>query len=727
MTVTLCSLALARIARRDGHWNEARGHALEALRLSRRRANRRELAASYEELGAWCASRGRPHSAEAFFRRALSIAEPIAEKSDHVAEICRRLSEVAAARGRPSEAASLAKRALRAAVKIGDTRLVGLGLRALAAAVYAEGNAKLGAFYIARSVRIFESRGIPFELARSLLESARIARENRDLGSARSERARAESIFRRLGQGPESSRVLVEFARLKVLSGRFEDALVLLRKAERLDEEAGAAGGAGDIQALRSSVEERIASASLTESNRFLAFGESVRDRSGVLVRIARELSADRVFLFHLGEDDEPVIGECRGVSPAEARRLIEDLAPSRLGPGRIRPLLSIGGSGSPDPRARLLAPAASADAGVYADRSLAHSTRAFGRGDLDFLVGLAREIFGASPRLSSLPAFLAASPTGAGFEGVVTQSKGMLDILSMLRKLSGLGTTILLQGETGSGKGLLAHEIARGEGSPFVTINCADLTETILESELFGHAKNAFTGAGAAKKGLFDVADGGTVFIDEIDKTGQRFQEKLLRVVDRREFKPVGSLDLRHVKCRIVCASNRDLRQEVEEKRFLQDLYYRLKVISIRVPPLRERPEDIVLLAEHFLANYSRAMGKEVRFADEVLRLFTRYPWPGNVRDLQNEVERAVALASNGETVRIAGLSDELVSFAKSGLVARAAGERSLAGMVEELEERVIREALLQLGGNKSRAAERLGLTRKGLRNKIVRYGIES
>jgi DNA-binding NtrC family response regulator len=519
--------------------------------------------------------------------------------------------------------------------------------------------------------------------------------------------------------------VLLESARLKIRTDRLEDAVVLLRKAERLLGKDPGGPDAEEVRSLRRTIEERFAEGSLSPvNNRFLAFRESIRDGSSPLPRLVRELGADRAFIFHRVQAGESVVGECHLFSPLDAVRVLRSLDARIAASGGLRPFVSVGG-GSGGTRAFLVAPFGDGEAGVYVERKLDPATRPFARSDLDFLVGVGCEV-------DSLARSQGARAPIAGrdgaFEGVVTRNKRMIEILAMLRRLGGVHTTVLLQGETGTGKGLLASEISRADAAPFVTINCADLTETILESELFGHAKNAFTGAGSGKKGLFEVANGGTVFIDEIDKTSRKFQEKLLRVVDRREFKPVGSVDLKRVECRIVCASNRDLRAEVDAGRFLEDLYYRLKVISIQIPPLRERPEDIPLLADHFLKKSSRAMRREgVAFAPEVVRLFTRYTWPGNVRDIQNEVERAVALASDGETIGVSSLSDELVAFERSGVPPRADGEGTLAHMVEGLEERAIRDALLRFAGNKSRAARSLGLTRKGLRNKILRYGIDS
>jgi len=724
MGVTLCSLALARIARHRRQWDRANRHAMEALRLSRNHGGKREIAAAFEEIGAWYFGRGQLRTAAAFFKKSLAVARGISEKSDHEADVNRRLSELATAEGRIAEAIDHGKRALKVAVAIRDRRLIGLGLRSLAAACRAAGKTKRASFYANRSVQIFDRAGIPFEMGRSLLESATIAQLNDDFGTARSQLAQAETVFLKLGADAYSCRVLIEFACMKIRSDRIEDSLVLLQKAERFLDPLLPGEDAERIYRLKRSIEDRFVECSLSAANRFLAFRESLQSRTGILGWIVRQLGADCGFLFLRVGSGKFEVAELHNLDKGEAVRRLAHMRERSSEEGRIAPAVSLGGSLDRSTNSFLVAPmGAMGDAGIYVERTVGSPLGLFSRRDLNFLVGVARGLDPSDPRVSSS---FAGTETG-GFEGVITRSKKMLDIVGMLRKLAGLNATILLQGETGTGKGLLAYELSKENPEPFVTINCADLTETILESELFGHVKSAFTGASTSKKGLFEVADGGTVFIDEIDKTSRRFQEKLLRVVDRREFKPVGSVMVKRVDCRIVCASNRDLLEEVEKRRFLKDLYYRLRVVSIQIPPLRERQEDIPPLVDHFLKLHSSAMCKEgVRFSEETVNLFSRYHWPGNVRDLENEVERAVALASPYETIGVSALSDELIAFSRLGVTTPVTGEKKLARMVEELEERVIREALKQSGGNKSETARRLGLTRKGLRNKIVRFGLE-
>jgi transcriptional regulator with PAS, ATPase and Fis domain len=311
---------------------------------------------------------------------------------------------------------------------------------------------------------------------------------------------------------------------------------------------------------------------------------------------------------------------------------------------------------------------------------------------------------------------------------GIVTQNRKMLEILETVRFLNSASTTVLIEGDTGTGKEILAraiHTSGDRAGRPFVKIDCSALSNEILESELFGHVKGAFTDAKISKKGLFESADGGTVFLDEIDKTSRKFQERLLQVVDKREFKPVGSTVSRRVDFRLICAANRDLSQEVESGRFLEDLYYRLKVISMRLPPLRERRDDIPLLAEHFLEMYSSRFGKDVvGFSAEAMDLLVSYTWPGNVRQIEHEIERAVTFAGEGELITPGLFSEDLTKW---GTIVGTDGKKPLVDAVEQVEKQMIREALRRCGGNKSRAARTLGISRRGLLNKLQRYHIDS
>lgn len=321
-------------------------------------------------------------------------------------------------------------------------------------------------------------------------------------------------------------------------------------------------------------------------------------------------------------------------------------------------------------------------------------------------------------------------------FTNVLTQNRQMLEILRTAQKVADTSIPVLLEGETGTGKEQLAkaiHYSSLRRGQRFVAINCAALPETLLESELFGHKKGAFTGADCDKKGLFEVADGGTFLLDEVGDLSPLIQLKLLRALEQKEILRLGETTPRHVDVRFISASNRDLKAEVREGRFRQDLYYRLNSLRIKLPPLRDRREDIPLLADHFLHLFAEETRKTVRgISPEVLRVFMKYPWPGNVRELQNEVRRLVALCDDEAWVGVDQLSEALQAREETVELENETPSWSLGSRLgllkqaeDSLDRRMIEQALLETEGNKSKAALVLGLSRQGLLKKMERLGI--
>jgi Nif-specific regulatory protein len=287
---------------------------------------------------------------------------------------------------------------------------------------------------------------------------------------------------------------------------------------------------------------------------------------------------------------------------------------------------------------------------------------------------------------------------------------------------------SVLILGESGTGKEVLARAIHRSSGrrgKPFLVINCAAMPETLVESELFGHEKGAFTGATSEKKGRFELADGGTLFLDEIADMSLPLQAKLLRVLQEGEIRPVGSTRSSIVDVRIISATNKTLEKEVEEGRFRQDLYYRLHVFPIRLPPLRERREDIPLLARHFMAKYAAELNKDVAgFSQEALDQVVTYAWPGNVRELENEAQRLVITCDEGGFIQPEHLSARIRQV--EGIVDRIGPRQgTLKEMMEQVERYLLREALREHEGNKTRTAVTLGITREGLHKKLSKFGM--
>lgn len=310
----------------------------------------------------------------------------------------------------------------------------------------------------------------------------------------------------------------------------------------------------------------------------------------------------------------------------------------------------------------------------------------------------------------------------------ILGRSPAITSMLSMIRTVAPTEATVLITGESGTGKELVAralHAQSLRKDEPLVTVNCAALAETLLESELFGHEKGAFTGADKRREGRFKQADRGTLFLDEIGEMPIGVQAKLLRALQQGEIQRVGSDKSEHVDVRVIAATNRDLRKEVEERRFREDLYFRLNVISLEVPPLRQRKEDIPLLAAHFLSHYAERNHKNVKgFSAQCMDMLLHYDWPGNVRELQNAVERAVILCT-GEYVTGPELPVNIAKLAAEAMPKSSEVSSSLAGLpLEEVERRAIEETLRETGDNKSAAARKLGITRATLHKKLRKYG---
>ncbi|MBK9518403.1 MAG: sigma-54-dependent Fis family transcriptional regulator [Anaeromyxobacter sp.] len=315
------------------------------------------------------------------------------------------------------------------------------------------------------------------------------------------------------------------------------------------------------------------------------------------------------------------------------------------------------------------------------------------------------------------------------GFDHIVGRSAAMRDVLDRIRRVAATDATVLLTGESGTGKEVVAralHVTSRRGDKPFVPVNCAAITETLLESELFGHARGAFTGATRARRGLFEEASGGTLFIDEIGETSPGFQAKLLRALQDGEIRRVGESVSLQVDVRVIAATNQDLRRAIAERRFREDLFYRLNVVPVRIPPLRERRDDVPLLATHFLARFNARAGTSRTLSREALLKLADHPWPGNVRELENMIEQTAALSPQDE------IRAEDVSLEEGGPLpppgeAQEGEGRTLAAAVEEAERRAIEASLARQEGDLGRVARDLGVSATTLWRKMKRLGISS
>jgi two-component system response regulator HydG len=308
--------------------------------------------------------------------------------------------------------------------------------------------------------------------------------------------------------------------------------------------------------------------------------------------------------------------------------------------------------------------------------------------------------------------------------QNMIGRSPLMAKLLDTVAQVAATEATVLITGESGTGKEMIANAIHHNslrKSAPFIKINCAALAESLLESELFGHEKGTFTGADKRREGKFQQADGGSIFLDEVSEMSAAMQVKLLRVLQERELTPVGGAEVIAVNVRVIAASNKDLKKEMEQKRFREDLFYRLNVVALNAPPLKDRKEDIPLLAQHFLQIFAAKNKKNIKgFTPQSMEKLVKYNWPGNVREMMNAVERAVVLS------RLEYLdADELGLLMADSPIAGGNDQLRLPENMplDEVEKRSILEAVNACGGNKSEAARRLGITRKTLRKKLDKY----
>jgi transcriptional regulator with GAF, ATPase, and Fis domain len=367
------------------------------------------------------------------------------------------------------------------------------------------------------------------------------------------------------------------------------------------------------------------------------------------------------------------------------------------------------------------------ASPGIFRERDLEMLTIAAGQASLSLAnARLYQKLKLAEERLSKENLYLRGREQERRFKGIIGESPAMQAVFRQLSRVVDTRVTVLIEGETGTGKELVAsaiHYQSKRHDKLFVAQNCAAVPENLLESELFGHKKGAYTGADQDKKGLFELADGGTMFLDEVAEMPFQLQSKLLRVLQEGEVRPLGATVSRKVDVRIVAATNRNLEAEVQQGRFREDLYYRLRVFPLVLPPLRERREDIPLLAAHFLEKYTREYCKEVGGLSQAAReLLTSYAWPGNVRELENEMQRIVIQVDQGGFVLPEHLSPRIRQV-ETLLDKIAPKKGTLKEMMAQVERWILSESLREHNGNKSATAKSLGITREGLHKKLNKY----
>jgi transcriptional regulator with GAF, ATPase, and Fis domain/Tfp pilus assembly protein PilF len=771
-------LALGLLARRRRQLDRAEEHHRRALELANSCGARREAELAREFLAELEIDRGNGTAALALIEPALEEARLQAPHGDVTMELLIRQGMALRLMGRHDDAHASLLRGLALAEASGDRIEHAIALRELAHLDAIRGHASGMESRLRSAAQVFEQLGELYELATTLAAWAEnlgvcstSVRNRLAIEPVADAARRAALIFRQLGVVPRAAEALLSLARLESERERYDQALSLLEQAEQWLTESSDAEAEGRAVALRREIERQYVAVSLSTCNEFRALEEANRlfretsDVDGLLAQIVKlaveHAGGDRGFVAFTSAPGRLDVVAQHGLGRDRARRVLRVLeAASGSRFAENGPIFS--SRVAADPRfSSALADAlegvgslvcvplnfpSQAVGLVYLDRLNDNLLGAFKQRELNLLAVLANSA--AVAVVEAQRSLLLAENQQLrdqlrpvpGSERIVSQSREVGSILSLLRKVSDSSATILFMGETGTGKGLFAqvvHETSNRRDRPFVQVNCAALPEHLLESELFGYVQGAFTGANRDKTGLFEEAAGGTIFLDEIEKIPEAVQAKLLHVLDRGEIRPVGATRTRKVEARVICATGGDLRERIREGRFLEDLYYRLNDITVRVPALRERREDIPVLAQHFLATYSKQMDKRVvGFSPEVMRLFLQAEWRGNVRELEKTVKRMVVLADEGDVLGIDLLPSELrEERAATSEPAPAAGHaeegngkggRTLRRSVSELEKRMIEEALERFHGNKARVARELGLSYPTLLGRIRTYGLE-
>lgn len=755
---------LGNLKRKRRDWEEAEELIRESLALATERGYPRETILAREALGDFFLDRGALPDARREFETALAMADQVAPDSDLTVELLRRLGEAHLAALELEPAVRFAERALVSARRLGDRLEEACSLKLIGLASAEAGDLEQARSYLDQSSEILQQIGKRYELARLCFSAGLAWRKRARRGKSRAILDESVSYLRRAVAGFESfglseltAGALLELARSEMHRGLTDEAVIHLDHAASLFSDHEEPALEREIEEFQREVERGLIEGTSAQSNEFAAFDEirrvlRVEEGEGslqeILAMLVRRSGAARGCVVAPASDGSATVLAAAGISLRVAQDLLRELL-ARVGAERLGSGPVVSSRAGVDPRFRdfpashALSPRTSlvimplslpsGQAGfLYLDRPAEGPLGAFKQREVNLIAVLSNYVSVAilerqRRELARENVSLRGRLLGtADDHGIITRSRELLEIVSLLERVGPSDATILIEGETGSGKGLLAraiHASSNRANRPLIQVNCAALPEPLLESELFGHVQGAFTGAVREKAGLFVEANGGTLFLDEVDKTTITIQGKLLQVLDNREVRPVGGNKSTKVDVRVLCATNVNLKSRIAKGEFLEDLYYRLNDICFRVPPLRERPEDIPLLVDYYLQRFAAEMGKAIHAVEpEVLRLFAELPWRGNVRELEKVVKRMVVLANEGEPLSMRLVPRELLRAEEEVSDSPA----TLKAEVAKVERKLIGQALERNGWNKLRAARALSLSYPTLLQKIKLYQLD-
>jgi transcriptional regulator with GAF, ATPase, and Fis domain/tetratricopeptide (TPR) repeat protein len=754
-TVVSCLNSLGRVLVAMGKYSQAEKYLLEARVVAERHQLARSLALADEFLGDSMFAQGRLAEARENYDAGLKKARSFAPKGDVVGEILRRQAELQLRCGLRSEAIAIARRALKVCESCGETHEVGYILRTLGLASAGLGHPAEAVKCLVASVAAFERTANPFEAAWSRIELGRLYCAQGDaegLLRAAHEAAAASEALHALEEDHGYCAAGLVSARAHLGRGEYDDGLLALYDVERLCEDNPSFGLLGEAQALRRDLESALMARSSHGSSGatqlfsdLYALARSANDlEPGLrqsLEALRTRVAASSAFLAlrFPGEATAHLHGTS-GIGAEEALGLACSMMSDGCRPHVLAQVDGTFAAQFADLAARagavLWHPLCAGEqviGVVYVERARAQAPRPFGSDDVDVVATFASMVSVLvaehyREQLETPEAQPGRDDLHPAMRRLITTDASMLRVMALAQKVAASTCTVLLSGETGTGKGLLAHGIhmaSERRGRKFVALNCAALPEPLLESELFGHARGAFTGADSDKMGLLEAATGGTVFLDEVGKTSLFMQGKLLQFLDSSEVRPVGSNVFRKVDVRVIVATKGNIKELVSQGLFLEDLYYRLNDFPITIPPLRSRRGDVKPLVEHYLHRYRSEMQKTIPgVSRQAMQLLEAYAWPGNVRELEKCIKRAVILADDRQPITVRHLPDELKALSDGVDEAADPAGLTLREHVAQLESHLIQVCLRRSDGNKSEAARMLGISYPSLLQKIKLYG---
>ncbi len=703
---------------RRGVFEKAAQCLQDAISWAERTGDEWGLAMILVDMGQLEFARGNPGFALGYYDRAEALMSEVGSVDD-LPELLRARAEALLVQGRHREARESAGESRKLSTRIENLLEIANSSRVLGEIAACVGELDRALGLCGEATDALRAMGAPYELAQSLAATARVQRERGELRDAVALLEEARDTFRELGARRDARVIQEELAEMAgalqlpatELPGEREHLASLYRSSQVLassESQGEAARELADIAAAGIPAETVVVHL-LQPGSTGITCQSSLCEREGVELEVQKLVPA---LLKHLAEG-QPIVRAARDDQCSSALSVL--LAEHGLRSLLVAPMTL---------REQLIG-------FVYLDYRKRDAT--FSLEDARFVEALAAQAATAIDNVrlradleEELETLRWEVDSRFSFANIIGQSAKMQELFSLLQKVAATSVTVLIEGESGTGKELVAravHYNSSRKHARFVPQNCAALPEQLLESELFGHVRGAFTGALKEKAGLFESADRGTFFLDEIADMPQALQVKLLRVLQEGEIRRVGATDCTKVDVRIVAATNKLLDKEVKAGRFREDLFYRLNVVRIRMPALRERRDDIPLLAQHFLDLFSDECDKDISgFTDHAMDVLVNYDWPGNVRELENEIQRAVALSKPRVPISAQSLSERFRSVEVTVKPPRPGVQLSLKDMVEGVESRVILQMLDQHKWNKSRTAEALGLSRQGLLKKIAR-----